>query len=50
MDGGVDTEEALRRSGRFEALHLMLSAPHRLMRILSTVVCPQSLVMTAGQV
>jgi hypothetical protein len=49
VDGDVDTEKALRRSGRFEPLHLTLSAPHRLMRILRTVVCPQSLVMTTGQ-
>jgi len=35
MDGGMHAEEALSRSSRFEALHLALSSPHRLMRILA---------------
>ncbi len=30
VDGGVKREESLRRAGRFEALYLVLSSPHRL--------------------
>jgi hypothetical protein len=49
VDGGVHIEEALRRAGGLEALHLALSSSHGLMGILSTVVCPQPLLMAAGQ-
>jgi hypothetical protein len=31
VDGGVETEEALRGAGRLEALHLALSSSHCLM-------------------
>ena len=47
--GGMHVEEALSRSSRFEPLHLALSSPHRLMRILGTIVLPEPLLMTAGQ-
>jgi len=30
VDSGVKREEPLRRAGRFEALHLVLSPSHRL--------------------
>jgi hypothetical protein len=30
VDGGMSGEEALRRSGRFEPLHLPFSSSHRL--------------------
>jgi hypothetical protein len=37
VDGGMHAEEALGRSSRFEPLHLALSSPYRLMRILGTI-------------
>ncbi len=49
VDGGMHAEEALRRSSRFEALHLALSSSHRLMRILRSIVFPEPLLMMAGQ-
>ena len=39
VDRGMHVEEPLGRSSRFEALHLALSSPHRLMRILGAVSC-----------
>jgi hypothetical protein len=41
VDRGMHTEEALGRSSRFEALHLALSSPYRLMRILGAIVLPE---------
>jgi hypothetical protein len=38
VDGGMHAEEALGRPSRFEPLHLELSSPHRLMRILGAIV------------
>jgi hypothetical protein len=38
VDDGVNGQEALSRSGRFETLHLALAPSCRLMRILSPVV------------
>jgi hypothetical protein len=49
VDGGMHAEEALGGSSRFEPLHLALSSPHRLMRILGAIVLPESLFMRAGQ-
>jgi hypothetical protein len=40
VDGGMHAEEALSGSSRFEALHLALSSPHRLMRILGAIILP----------
>src|SRR5580704_8453851 len=49
VDGSMHAEEALSRSSRFEALHLALSSPHRLMRILGAIILPEPLLMRAGQ-
>ena len=49
VDGGMHAEEALSRSGRFEALHLALSSPHRLMRILGAIILSEPLLMGTGQ-
>jgi hypothetical protein len=49
VDGGMDAEEALSRSSRLEALHLALSSPHRLMRILGAIILPEPLLMRTGQ-
>jgi hypothetical protein len=38
LDGGVNGQEALGRSGRFETLHLALAPSCRLVRILSPIV------------
>src|SRR4051794_527174 len=47
VDGGVEAEKPLRRSGRLEPLHLALSSSHSLMRLLGTVVhAPPLLVPT----
>jgi hypothetical protein len=45
VNGGVDRDEALGRAGRFEAVHLAFSSPHRLVRILCPVVCTQTLIV-----
>ena len=49
VNGGMHAEEALGRSSRFEPLHLALSSPYRLMRILGAIVLPEPLLMKAGQ-
>jgi hypothetical protein len=49
VDRGMHAEEALGRSNRFEPLHLVLSSPYRLMRILGAIVLPEPLLMSAGQ-
>jgi hypothetical protein len=46
---GMHVEEALGRSSRFEPLHFAFSPPHRLVRVLGAIVCPEPLFMTAGQ-
>ena len=38
VDSGMDAEEALRRPGRLEALHLALSSAHGLMGVFGAVV------------
>jgi hypothetical protein len=48
-DGGMHAEKALGGSSRFEPLHLALSSPYGLMRILGTIVFPEPLFMRAGQ-
>ena len=45
VDRGMDRNEALGRFGQFEALHLSLSPPDRLMRVLGAVVGAQSLLV-----
>ena len=49
VDRGMHAEEALGRSSRFEPLHLALSSPHGLVRILGAIVRPEPLLMRAGQ-
>jgi hypothetical protein len=49
VDRGMHAEEALGRSSRFEPLHLALSSPYRLMRILGAIVFPEPLLVRAGQ-
>jgi hypothetical protein len=49
VDGGVDAEKSLRRTGRFEPLHLALSSSHGLMRVLGTIVHAQPLFVPTGQ-
>src|SRR5438874_1595278 len=49
VDRGMHVEEAPGRSSRFEPLHLALSSPYRLMRILGAIVAPKPLLMRAGQ-
>jgi hypothetical protein len=49
VDRGMHAEEALGRSSRFESLHLALSSPYGLMRILGAIVFPEPLLMRAGQ-
>ena len=43
VNGGMHAEEALRRSSRFEPLHLALSSPYRLMRVLRPIVASKPL-------
>ncbi len=43
------TEEALGGSSRFEALHLALSSPYHLVRVLGPIVLPKPLLMVARQ-
>ena len=45
VDRGMHAEEALGRSSRFEPLHLALSSPYRLMRILGAIVFAEPLFM-----
>src|ERR1700732_3678643 len=49
VDGGMDTEEALGRSGRLDPPYFTLSSSHDLMGILGAIVLPQSLLMRTGQ-
>src|SRR5918992_454085 len=49
VDGGMSGEEALRRSMRFEALHLPFSPSHHLVRVLRSVVLAQALLMAGSQ-
>ena len=49
VDGGMHAEKALGGSSRFEPLHLALSSPYRLMRVLGPIVLPEPLFMRAGQ-
>jgi hypothetical protein len=47
VDGGVHTEEALRRPDWFEALHLVLSPSNNLMRVFSTIIHAQFLLQAS---
>jgi hypothetical protein len=49
LDGGVNGQEALRGTGRFEALHLALAPSHRQMRVLGPIVFAQALFMASAQ-
>src|ERR1700751_4535814 len=49
VSGGMHAEEALSGSSRFEPLHLALSSPYRLMRILGSIVFSEGLFIRAGQ-
>jgi hypothetical protein len=48
VDGGMDVEKTLRRSRRFEPLHLALSA-HDLMGVFSAIVFSEASFMRAGE-
>ena len=47
VDSRVDGQKPLRRSRRFEALHLLLSSSHHLMGVFRSVVLAQPLIMTS---
>jgi len=49
VNGGMHAEEALGRSSRFEPLHLALSSPYRLMRVLRPIVHPKPLFVRTAQ-
>src|SRR5271165_6521751 len=49
VNGGVHAEEALSGSSRFKPLHLALSSPYRLMRVLRPIVAPKPLFVRTGQ-
>ena len=49
VDRSMHAEEALGGSSRFEPLHLALSSPYRLVRILGAIVFSKPLLMRAGQ-
>jgi hypothetical protein len=49
VNSGMHAQEALGRSSRLESLHLALSSPYRLMRILGAIVFAEPLFMRAGQ-
>jgi hypothetical protein len=48
VDSGMDTEEALRISRRFEPLHPALPSSHGLMGVLSAIVLSEPLIVMAG--
>jgi hypothetical protein len=49
VNSGMHTEEALSGSSRFEPLHLVLSSPYRLMRVLCPIVAPKPLFVPTAQ-
>ena len=49
VDRSMDAKEALGGSSRLEALHLALSSPYRLMRVLRPIILPKPLFVRAGQ-
>jgi hypothetical protein len=49
LDRGVNGEEPLRRSGRFETLHLPFPSTYRQVRILGPIVLAQALLMASRQ-
>jgi hypothetical protein len=49
VNGGVNGQESLGRSRRFESLHLAFASPRRLMRILSPIVPAQALLVASRQ-
>jgi len=49
VNGGVNGQESLGRSRRFESLHLAFASSRRLMRILSPIVPPKALLVASRQ-
>jgi len=49
VNGGMHAQEALSGSSRFEPLHLALSSPYRLMRVLRPIVLPKPLFVRTRQ-
>jgi hypothetical protein len=49
VNGGMHSEEALSGSSRFEPLHLALSSPYRLMRVLRPDYCSEALFVRTAQ-
>ena len=49
VNRGMHAEEALSGSSRFEPLHLALSSPYRLMRVLRPIVAPKPLFVRTAQ-
>jgi len=49
VDRGMHVQEALGGSSRFEPLHLALSSPYRLMRVLRAIVAPKPLFVRTAQ-
>jgi len=49
VNGGMHAQEALSGSSRFEPLHLALSSPYRLMRVLRPIVAPKPLFVPTAQ-
>jgi len=49
VDRGMHAEKAVGGSSRFGPLHLTLSSPYRLMRILGAIVLAEPLLMRLGQ-
>jgi len=49
VNGVMHAEETLSGSSRFEPLHLALSSPYKLMRVLGAIVLAEPLLMRAGQ-
>jgi hypothetical protein len=49
MNHGMHAEEAVSGSSRFEPLHLALSSPYKLMRVLRPIVAPKPLFVRTAQ-
>lgn len=49
LDGGVHAEKTLGGTSRLKPLHFALSSSYRLMRVFSSIVLPQPLLMRAAQ-
>ena len=49
IDGGMHAEEPLRRTSRFEALHLPLATSDDKMRVFGTIVRPETLLVASTE-